>query len=284
MQTTTLKEWGARLPIGFPKGKGLEKTFALRPFKAKVERHLGNWKEANGGKYNAGQLLAMQTAKLLSLLISQAGSTQLAVADDGDSSAASELEIHKWFFSDVMYAYIFSRVQSLGSELESPVVCPMNSCGFSGMGQFDLNSVEVTVADSVEELYSWVDLQRPFLLRDGQTQCKSVRVGPVRWATMTKPGVLAGNMSAIALSSLQDSICAVNRKEDQPYQLSESELDEMEKIDRVRIDRLAGKASAGVDLNTTMKCPQCGAPIVNPLDWTYDSFFGSSLPLETSTT
>lgn len=281
MIVTTLKEWGPRFPIGFPSKDSLAKDFSLRPFKARIDRHLGNWKEANGARYNAGQLLAMQTAKLLSLLVSKAGGADLSLLDDGDSSAASELAIQKWFFSDVLYAYVFARVQNLGPELEAPLSCPMQNCKFSGVGQFDLNTVEVRAAETRSDLTSWVDMKRPFLLRDG-TMCKSVRVDPIRWSSMTRPGVMSGNMGAIALASLQDAIGAVNRK-DEAYTLIESELDEIEKIDRVRIDRIAGGLVAGVDMTTTIPCPKCKAPIVNPLDWTYDFFFGSSLPSEIST-
>ena len=224
----------------------------------------------------------MQTAKFLSLIVARAGDKDLPINDDGDSPAAGELAIHKWHFSDVLYAYVFARVQSLGPQLEASVSCPMRSCGFSGRGQFDLGTLEVRSAEKSEELFTWIDIKRPFPLRDGNGMCRSVRVGPVTWASMTRPGVMSGNMSTIALASLQDSIGAINRK-DEPYTLFESELDEMEKIDRVRIDKMAARVQAGVELSTDIPCPKCNAPITNPLDWTFDFFFGESLPLEIST-
>lgn len=281
MYTTTLGELGPQLPIGSIQGGELVKGFELRPFKSRIDRHLGQWKEANGERYGTGQLLACQVAKLLSLIVAKYGNDALSIGDDGNSTAAGELAVHKWYFSDVMYLYLFARVHSLGNEMEHPVACPANRCGFkTDAAIFDLNTIDVRVADSTDDLYCWVKLRRPYVLRDGKTKLNQVKLEPVRWATMAKPGVLGGSMAQVAVVTLQDSICAINGN-DNEYRMTPDEIDEMQKVDRVVINRQANKVAAGVDLETTIECPKCGMQIANPLDWTYDYFFDASLPLET---
>lgn len=281
MHTTSLGELGQQLPIGSVNGKELVKPFELRPFKSRVDRHLGLWEEAHSGSYVEGELLARKVAKLISLLVVQAGGLALPAAGDAnENAAANELAIHKMYFSDVLYMYLAARVQSLGNELEHPVACPGGKCDFTtDAAIFDLSTIDVRVADTVEDLYAWVPLKRPYKLRDGSTMLNQVKLEPVRWATMAKPGVLGGPMSQLATISLQDSICAVNGK-DGEYRLTPDELDEMEKIDRVIINRTANKVAAGVDMETSIVCPKCGIKITNPLNWTYDYFFDASLPLE----
>lgn len=282
MIKTTLKENGPRLPIGIVVDGKVEKTFNFRTFKAKIERHLGNWKEGAKDTHSPGQLIAMQVPKLLSLLVTRIGSSEIQVDNSGDSLPQSELIFYQAYFADIMYMYLYLRSQTLGTRVRCPVSCDSGKCSYSGMAEFDLSETSVNIAEDLKEVYQWVTLQRPFKLRDQKTLCSKVKVGPVTWSTMTKPGIIGGSIGTIELATLQDAICAVNGS-DTPYHFTDEDIDEMEKIDRVRIDRIAAKSHVGVDLNVTISCPKCRAPIVNPLNWEYENFFGSSLPLETLT-
>lgn len=279
MRVTTLGELGPKLPIGFQKNKDLIKDFDLRPYKTKVDRHLGLWKEANEDTYTPGQLMACHVAKFVSLICNSAGGMALPISDDGDSLPASELKVHNWYFADVMYLYLFARIQALGKMLAYPVACPNTACDFvSESAKFDLTTIDVRVAESADELHDWHTLQDPFPLKNGNT-CKSVKIEPVRWSTMALPGMLDGTMSNITMRSLQAAICAVNGEEAE-YRLRDSEMDELSRFDRVTINRRAGSIAAGVDLETELECPKCKTKIKNPLNWTFDYFFDMSLPLE----
>lgn len=281
MRVTTLGELGPKLPIGFPKNKQLVKDFDLRPYKTKVDRCLGLWKEANENLYTPGQLLACQVAKFISLICSSAGGVALPVSDKGDSLPETELKIHNWYFADVLYLYLYARVKELGKTLVHPVACPNGSCAFfSESAQFDLTTIDVRTADTVDELSEWYTLESPFLIRDSQTQCKSVKIEPIRWSVMAQPGMLDSTSSNLTLKSLQSAICAINGDNNNEYRFTDSEMDEMSRRDRVLINRKAGSMAAGVSLETNIKCPKCGTPIVNPLNWTFDYFFDASLPLE----
>lgn len=279
MRTTTLGELGAQLPIGRPNGEKLDKGFKLRTFKSRIERHLGVWEESNRNTLDPGQLLSMKVAKLLSMLVEEIGGKAISVAEDGSSTAEGELSVHNWYFSDVMYLYLFARVQSLGPELEHPVACSAGKCDFkTDSAKFDLSTVDVRVADSPKDLSVWVPLKRPFKVRN-DIVLNQVKIEPLRWSTMAKPGVLGGSTMTITQESLQDCICAING-DDKEFRLLPTEMDEMEKIDRVRINRFANKVAAGIDLETNLTCPKCGTVISNPLNWTYDYFFDASVPLE----
>lgn len=275
MRMTTIGEWGARFPIGIPVDGGLLKTFELRPFKAKHDRFLGIWKEANDGKYSEGQFIAALVAKVVSMICDRVGSVSMPVTVDGDSPDVSELKVYDWHFADVMYLYFFSRIKSLGSQMKVSLRCPNVPCMYSGEASFDLNEADVRVAETPDELRYKYKLEEPILLRDKETRASEVTLAPIKWSTMTKPGVVGGSIGSVDLASLQDSIVEVNG---QGYLLAQPEIDELSKLDFVRINQKSEDASAGIDLRTKVCCPECGFLIQNPLDWSYDYFFGRSLP------
>jgi hypothetical protein len=63
------------------------------------------------------------------------------------------------------------------------------------------------------------------------------------------------------------------------YVLTNEEIDEIEKIDVLVIDRQADKIAAGPDLRTHLECPKCGIKILNALNWSFDHFFDLSVPM-----
>jgi len=279
MKKTTLAELGSRLPIGFQEGNTLQKDFGLRPFKTKVDRHLAAWIKNNAGKHDDVTLEACKVAKLLSLLVSHVNGAACPVTPQGDSTPEFEAQIYNWFFADVMYAYMYARVEALGSTMLLPVVCP--NCRYSTEeAKVDLSTTEISTVESVEELYKWVDLQHPLLLRDGRTTLQSVKIGPVRWSTYCKPGVLASEVAAFDPTSLRDSICAINRDDSKAYSMTNAEIDELHKLDFERINHQAGAVLAGPDITTTVRCPSCNFPITGLLQWTYNFFFGLSFHVE----
>lgn len=278
MKTTTVGRRGMMLPIGVPKQDGtLEQSFTLRPYKSRIDRHLGHWRDANLRKFgeDQGQLLAHMTAKFVSLILESVGGKTVSVTEDLNSTPQAELEIHQWALADVLYVYYMARITSLGSDLVVSLSC--QRCTWAGQQSFDLNTADVSYAESGKELDLWVDLKKPFTSREGQ-KIRSVRIGPVRWTTLSKPGALQNRMSELGYHSLIDAIYGINGNAKDPYTLTTDELDEMEKVDRIRIDLAVGAASPGVDLKTTVACPKCGTLIVDPLNWTYDHFFGDSVP------
>lgn len=283
IRVTTVGELGASLPIGFgtPGGK-LDKAFSLRPYKSRVDRQLGLWRTANESKYqdDRGQLTALLVAKFLSLMVEAAGGNALPLLPNGDSTPEGELMVHRWAFSDVMYAYYYARVQSLGHELVLPCVCPNGRCRWVGQAEFDLRTTAVRVAESTKDTQLWLELKRPFKLGDERTLVRSVKLSPITWATATRPGVLISGVHEMSYNAVLDSITAINN-DDTPRTLTEADLDQMERVDRVRINKVADEVSAGLDMRTSVQCPKCAALISDALNWSFDSFFGDSVPLGT---
>lgn len=277
MRATTLGELGASLPIGVVDGKVLKKDFTLRPYKSWVDRTLGLWREANQGKH-----IALLVAKYMSLVVESAGGVTYPLTTERDSLPAQEFAFHGWWYADVMYAYLYSRVQTVGSKIAVPYSCPMRTasgparCDAAGIKIADLNSIEVDVAESPSELEVWVDLTRGFQLRKGQT-CKKLKLRPIKFRAQMLAGSGAVGVDSVGYNHFRDAVCAVDCIEGE-YVLIDQEIDEIEKIDTLRVDRQANKVAAGASLRTHLDCPKCGAKIVNALDWDFDSFFDSSVP------
>ena len=282
MKVVTIAERGLQLPVGAVKQDGtLDQGFTLRPYKSRIDRHLGHWRQTNAPSYgdDLGQLFAHMVAKFVSLILESAAGRAVPLDAEGNSTPDAELAVLQWPMSDVFYVYMMARISSLGKDLVAGATCPNPSCNWFGNLTYDLNTLDVKCLESSKDLETWVELKKPFQGRDGKT-IKSVRVGPCRGGALTKPGVLQSKMNELEYYTLMDAIYGINGDGATPYTFTENELDEMERIDRTRINIISDRCSAGFDFKTVSKCPKCDSAIINPLDWTFDHFFGDSVPLE----
>lgn len=275
MRKTTLGEYGLKLPIGVYADRKFNKDFKLRTYKSVIDRHLADWDEANEGKFSSpAAKLAGRVPKFLSLICEDFGGVAIPPDAEGNSTPEQELRFYQIYYADVMYAYVFARLQ-MDHRLEVPFTCP--KCKERQRGIFDLRTLDVDVMEEGDPIERWVDLKHPFKTRDGK-QVKKVRVRPVLWAAMMQPGVFSGLMSQISYSALKGCIAGVDCMEGD-YQLTEKELDEVARVDVVTINRLAGTMAAGIDLETHVECCKCKHMNTDALNWTFDDFFGGSLPM-----
>jgi hypothetical protein len=236
---------------------------------------IGDWLEANQAKHSSAPVLeAAKVAKFVSLICSQFGGRGLALTESGDSTPEAEIMMYSAWLADVMYAYVFARIQSLGSELEVNLTCKF--CEKPAKGIFDLNTAEVDVLEDVETLEMWVALQRPFKDRNGKRVGK-LHMQPTTWSTMLKPGVFSGKMDQINYAGLQDCVVGTDQFEGE-YRLLTSEIDEIERIDVVEVQRATQDIAAGLAMQTSIECPHCKRTNTEALNWSFDYFFGSSLP------
>lgn len=274
MKIVTLKELGTKLPVGqFADGQ-LHKDFTLRPFKARVDRHLAVWREANEGK-NQVHL----AAKYLSLIVASLGRTACGLTPDGDSTPEQEYAVGDWFFADAMYIYIYSRVVNVSEWIEVPYRCPR--CGTKGVVKANLLSTEVRVLEDHKELHVWVDLQDGFKVADGARPVKRLRLQPVRFRAMMLPGQGQAEIGTLTYSQLRESIVEMEGAP-QGHIPTDAELDELTKRDLLRIDRQTAAIAAGPMLRTAVDCPktkECGIKIHDALNWAFDPFFDTSVPL-----
>jgi hypothetical protein len=277
MRKTTLGEYGQKLPIGVRTDRQFNKDFSLRTYKSVVDRHLGDWDEANEGKFaSAAAKLAGRIPKFLSLICEDYGGIALPPDPEGNSTPEQELRFYQAYYADVMYAYVYARLV-LDHRMEIPFTCQNKSCKHRQRGIFDLRSLEVDVMEEGDEIERWIKLKEPFKTRDGK-QVTKVCIQPILWSSMLQPGVFSGLMSQVSYSALKGCIAGVDCMEGN-YQLTDAELDQVSRIDVVTINRLAGTMAAGIDLETDVECAKCGHVHVDALNWTFDDFFGSSLPI-----
>jgi hypothetical protein len=273
MQTTTVGELGPKLPIGFLKDGVLDKEFDVRPYIARIDRHLNLWREANEGKH-----IGYLVAKFVSMITSKVQGTAWVLTPDGDSSLELEYQVHEWWNADVMYIYFWSRIAALGEKCEVPYACLSTKCGDTGFLTTDLKSTEVVTLDNVKELENVIALTDGFTLRDKKTKVRSLRVQPIKFRAITLPGTGTEGAEGMGYNHLREAVVGVGELREH-YALADDEIDQISKKDMLLINVKAGKVNAGLKLKTTVNCPKCDRPIVDALDWSFETFFGSSVPL-----
>lgn len=287
MRITTLKEQGQKLPIGMvggDSGRQLLKDFTLREHNAKTDRLLNIWREANKGQH-----IAWEVCKYLSLIVESIGGESVTLDAKGDSTPETTARFMQLYFGDAMYLWMFSRIAAVEEKCEIPYMCPR--CAFKGKAIVDLWGTEVLVIDTVKELEKWVELKKGIKLTTGK-RAMSVCVTPAPLTALMFSGATAESTDSLGYGQLRECISKVKGVEGR-YNLKDEELDTISKMDWLRLDRIAGKVTGGPKMRTPIDCegsldpdegednePQpCGNTISRALDWSYDAFFDSSVPL-----
>lgn len=270
MIKTTVGELGCSLPIGFLRDGKLHKRFELHPLKTKIERLLGAWQKSNS-HLDDGQILTSKVSKLLSMLLINVDD----VVMPKDPLQAERL-MYSWHADDVMYAYVMARIQSLGNEFVWSFSCAKKGCKYStNSAVFDLNTLEVSCVENLDELKQDIELINPFVLSSGET-LRSVTVSPLLWSSFTRDGaMLDAAVGAGDFWTFRDSICGINGGDGNVI-LTDDDIDEFSFADYKRIEKITSENAAGIVLQTHADCPECGTKNYDILNWGYDDFFGSS--------
>lgn len=275
MKTVTLKELGPQLPIGIlDDKKKLHKGFQLRPYKARVDRIMSTWRETNDSYQ---QLVP----KFVSLLVTRAGPESYSLTKDGDTTPEDVARIHGWYLADVIYAYLWARVQ-LTEKIMLPYSCPLPACGSAGALEADLSSVEVVVIETAGELMQWVDLRDGIKLQHGPgagKTCRRLKLKPPTYRALLLPGQGMVSVGELSPSILREMVVGTDVVRNQQHLLTDEEIDDISKVDMLLLDKASESIAAGVKLHTELNCPQCGAlsPVSDTV-WLFDYFFGSSVP------
>lgn len=284
MKKTTLEQQGSNLCIGLVDPKNPAKrhrSFSFRPYKGKTDRLLNDWYEQNKTSHKEAQLLVGKVAKHLSLVVERIGDMAFPVDKDGDSTPETLLAIMSLPIPDVLQMYTYLRLQTLGSDFHSAVKC--KSCGHEEIKVYDLRSAELKVAESEVEISFWYDLQDPIpSVLDQGREIRSIKIRPAPFATLMSSNF---NSKTSTLDSLllQESVTSINEKEKggRPYRLQQQEIDEMSKRDLTAISVAYEDLSGGLNLAVIAPCSKCQSPVIDLLNWTYESFFEQSPLLAT---
>ena len=263
-----LKDLGPQLPLGImDTAKTYHKELAARVWKLGTERELGDLRDKNRDA-NFAQYVSM----ILGTMCTKLGPH----AFDGKALADKQVLVSQMFMCDVLYAYIWLRVESLGPNLNVEVKCP--SCNGSFPFAADLNTLEVTCADTLEAALWDYALKHPIKIRG--RDAKALRLGPTRWNAMESTNASQFNTGQMKADIVRYSIHEVSHDGEkfEPMPVSEHELDELSKLDFETLAHLVDKNAIGPDMSINDKCRLCSRPFTTSIDWGYESFFAISSP------
>jgi hypothetical protein len=195
---------------------------------------------------------------------------------EGKKLDEKQLHISQMFMCDVMYAYVWNRVQALGPELTVDIKCP--NCNGEFPFAADLDTIEVTCCDDLNGALWDHTLRNPIPLRG--REAKALRMGPSRWSAMETSQANAFNTGAIKLDVIRYSIHEVSYDgtEFEPVPVAEHELKKMSKFDIEKLAAQIDDKALGPDMSIDDKCRLCSRPFKTSIDWGYESFFGFSSP------
>lgn len=262
----TLAQQGAVLPLGTPTPDGiaLARDISCRPWRMKEEVELGALRDKNR-EANLAQYVSMVLATMC---------TRLGGHDLEKMKYEERLVvISQMFMADVFYAYIWLRTQTLGNEMALKIACP--ACKKKSDLTADLGTVEVKAVEKHADAEWDYTLSTPFTIRG--IELKSLRLGPARWnAVESIPSNVPLNSGRAKAEVIRCSIVGYN--DVRPVVLGDNELDELGKRDIETLAKRIDEHAVGPMMVLEEACPnpKCGEPMRFPLDWNYDSFFGSS--------
>lgn len=260
-QSRPLSEQGAVLPLGVNNARDL----VLRPWRMKEEKELGELREKNRDSN-----MATYISQVLGTMYIKLGPHNF------EAMKLEERRVHisSMFMADIFYAYIWLRLNALGSDLELKIACPM--CGKKSQISADLGTVDVRhVPDVAKSLWEYV-LKNPINIRGKLV--KSLVMGPSRWNAIENiPAGNSLNAGSAKAAMFRGSIVGLNGTEE-PALLGDTELDELTKIDIERLTAQLDSKAVGPMMALEHECQnnRCKNNVKMPIDWNYDSFFSSS--------
>lgn len=262
-----LKDLGPRLPLGVIDSSGAYvKDLAVRPWRLKEERELGEIRDQNRDA-NVAQFVSM----VLGTMCTRIGTHELETI----KLPERRVIVSQMFMGDVFFAYIWLRIQALGPELKVDLTCP--NCSSKFPFSADLETIEVTSAETLSDALWEYKLHHPFSLRSRQIE--RLQLGPARWnglEMMSNSGSL--NTGAAKAGIIRASVHGIPDKDGKftSTALGEYELDEMSKRDIEEISNQIDKHAIGANMAIEGKCTKCRYSFKMPIDWGYDGFFAVS--------
>jgi hypothetical protein len=272
-QETTLGVWGAALPIGIPVGNpaALEKGFEFAPLNFKREKALDKLRSKKGGSGNHPGKVPAET--LAFMLRSWGGDHDFHDKKPKERYRA----ITNSYMQDVLYAWIYFRVQELGPYLALQAECVQPHCRHEWEWTTDLRGLELTVTREAPQ-------PLPFEFTDeiefGGRSISGVLLLPPKWRVMSGfTGQTVVGTADIKGRLALDSVHVAVTSSGEHTPAAASMLDEITKADLERLASSVDDLFPKSDPRFEIECPSCGNRQISGLNWTWDFFFGSaSLP------
>jgi hypothetical protein len=263
MEKLTLEHLKNKLPLGM--GAAERADFSFQKWGFEEEKKIGELKKQSSR-------MGPFVSSVLALMLKNLGKHDF-------SSSAFELPqkllvLNQMRMMDVLYMYIYLRYDQLDDQVRLDVGCP--SCGKVNKDFVaSLNGLDVNCLGKDEKVDAIIDykLRKPFQI--GNDLIEVIKVKRTLWDAMEKTtDEISSNSGALMQLIFEHSIAGVN--DEVGYVDHEKLLEGMLKIDIERLSKVITKHNGGPMLILEGKCKFCGAPFYKQLDWSYDSFFGSS--------
>lgn len=270
---TTLGALGLRLPIGVLKEGRYERDFTVRPFKTKFEKEINELRRTE-----RALTLGRMVAEVVAVMCPTIGHHSL----EGMKRSAALNLIGQMHMMDVLYVYVMIREASLGHNLEMTLTCP--NCRNQMDVITDLRDLDVLTLDDEEEVDQsfYCKLDNPTELRG--VEVKGFHCGPLVWNVFDSPGFEGGfNPTMRDLAMMRGSVCRASGI-DGNIVLTEEEMDELTVRDKVKLTAMIDDRMPGPQMAIEMNCKACAADSIQPIEWTYDVFFGRFFQPGLSTT
>lgn len=275
IKVVTLKENGPRLPLGMqdPATGELIKHIATRRWTLRTEKALGKMRDENK-RENPVRFISMVIAGLceqlgtLSIADPQKIGTSKTARNDWNLTLAS---ISQMWYGDVLYAWIWLRRSCLGAEVDMDLTCPR--CRSSVSIQGDLDTLEIHVAESIEDTFWEYELASPFQVRGHNIE--KLVIGPYKWSIVER----AANTGELDTGDFKSAMIWASIRQVvglDDIALTETEIEDMDKVDVEALVAEIDKHNIGPDMSVVVDCGKCKNEFRSSLNWSYDSFFGVS--------
>ena len=262
----TIIEFGKRLPIGYTDAQGDKHVdFELVSWGWEIEEELGKLIEEEPNM-SIGQYMS----EIVSRGLQRIGSIDFTKLKRSER----RMIIHQMYYADVLYCYVFIRLEGLGyqiriKDLECPN-CENKVKDYTG----DLRTIEVKALDEIPRKV--VELEHGIEYAQGRR--KRITIGALKWAFMESddPGVLV-NPAKFRKQTIQHGIVSIEgAPAGAPIVITDKHLRSMKPVEINRIISQMSDLNGGPIMEIEGKCPKCKKSFAEVVDWRYSSFFGPS--------
>lgn len=259
LSDSTFEDWGKRLPIGVLADGGLHRGFEFRRFTMKEERALEALRKKRR-RTSMGEFVA----GVLSHMLTQLGPYDFA----GLKESERRLLVHQMWLPDVMYAYVWLRIDALGEMVKFRLQCP--TCAHKYVFPADLHRTDVTIAENMAALVYTHSLRDGLETADGLVH--DLILQPPRWSAYA---ALKAD-SNVGDAKLRTMMSAIRQIGDGKFPATLSIVESLTKFDLEHLQKVIDDRTPGPDLDLETECSGCGSLNHAAMDWTWDFFFTAS--------
>ena len=265
----TLRDLGANLPVirRLSDGQPIEKrNFSFIEWDMTIEEKLADLKEKSNsmGKFVSGMLHMM--------IADFCGQDFQALSKEEKTIIINQLE-----YSNILYMYIYLRVEELGDELRLDVQCP--HCGKQNKDfACSLLDMDVHVKDKEHERTLVYDLNKPITV--GDKIVTGLKLDIAKWEAMESADAETSENSAkVKQLVFNSSIVGALVEDGKPfpgYADVKSIVKSLKKRDIEKLGGVIHENNCGPAMAVKGDCVHCKKEWFKELNWSYDYFFGNS--------